>query len=257
MQATLEAPPSNPSLSLNGKTLAIDEKTLDPLSFLPCSPVSKHRMGETIYTPNQPSTQLFLIVEGRVKVSRHGGGGEVVVDVYQADEFFGESALVGCDSRGERAVAMAYTRVMKWSREEIEENALLRPELALALLQLMARRTADFEGRIQSLSNESVTRRLTRALIRFAAKFGIQEGDGTLAMPTLTHELLSKYVGTSREIVTHHMNQFRRDGYLSYSRDGISLYKRALSEWGAGAPAVTAESAHAGSGKTQLDAIVV
>ncbi len=31
-------------------------------------------------------------------------------------------------------------------------------------------------------------------------------------MMPLTHELLSQYVGTSREIVTHYMNQFRRQG---------------------------------------------
>jgi CRP-like cAMP-binding protein len=38
-------------------------------------------------------------------------------------------------------------------------------------------------------------------------------------------------VGTSREIVTHYMNQFRRQGYLRYSRKGIILYHDAFKEW--------------------------
>ena len=46
-----------------------------------------------------------------------------------------------------------------------------------------------------------------------------------------THELLSQYVGTSREIVTHYMNQLRRQGYLKYSRKGISLNREALRDW--------------------------
>ena len=46
-----------------------------------------------------------------------------------------------------------------------------------------------------------------------------------------THVLLSQYVGTSREIVTHYMNQFRRQGYLRYSRKGILLHRDALKEW--------------------------
>ena len=50
-------------------------------------------------------------------------------------------------------------------------------------------------------------------------------------MAALTHELLAQYVGTSREIVTHYMNQFRRQGYLGYSRKGISLYRDAFKEW--------------------------
>ena len=50
-------------------------------------------------------------------------------------------------------------------------------------------------------------------------------------MVPFTHELLSQYVGTSREMVTHYMNQFRRQGYLRYSRKGIILYKDAFKEW--------------------------
>jgi CRP-like cAMP-binding protein len=39
----------------------------------------------------------------------------------------------------------------------------------------------------------------------------------------ITHELLAKYVGTSREIVTQHMSQLRRKGLLDYSRAGIEF----------------------------------
>jgi len=55
--------------------------------------------------------------------------------------------------------------------------------------------------------------------------------DGTVEMMALTHELLSQYVGTSREIITHYMNQFRRDGYLRYSRKGILLHRDAMRDW--------------------------
>jgi CRP-like cAMP-binding protein len=50
-------------------------------------------------------------------------------------------------------------------------------------------------------------------------------------MGPLTHELLSQYIGTSREIVTLRMKQFRRRGYLQYSRKGIILYRDLLREW--------------------------
>jgi CRP-like cAMP-binding protein len=50
-------------------------------------------------------------------------------------------------------------------------------------------------------------------------------------MMPFTHELLSQYVGTSREVVTHFMNQFRRQGCLSYSRKGIFLRPDALKSW--------------------------
>jgi len=39
---------------------------------------------------------------------------------------------------------------------------------------------------------------------------GIAEEDGSVRMVPFTHQMLAQYVGTSREIVTHYMNQFRR-----------------------------------------------
>ena len=70
-----------------------------------------------------------------------------------------------------------------------------------------------------------------RALLLFSRRFGHEAEDGTIKMTAFTHELLSQYIGTTREIVTHHMSQFRRDGYVEYSRSGISLHPRAISEW--------------------------
>jgi DNA-binding transcriptional ArsR family regulator len=49
-------------------------------------------------------------------------------------------------------------------------------------------------------------------------------------MMPFTHEMLSRYVGTSREIVSQHMNRFRKHGYVSYSRQGIRLYRDTLSK---------------------------
>ena len=56
--------------------------------------------------------------------------------------------------------------------------------------------------------------------------------DGPVQMMPITHELLLQYVGTSREIITLYMNQFRREGYLDYSRKkGILVYGDALRDW--------------------------
>jgi CRP-like cAMP-binding protein len=74
----------------------------------------------------------------------------VLVDIYRVDEFFRESALAGPVRRPEKAVAIEPTNLMSWSKEEVEENAMLRPKLALALLQLVVSRSMQFERRIES-----------------------------------------------------------------------------------------------------------
>ena len=204
----------------------------DPLAFLPCSRIAEFRKGQLIYSQDQPSTSIYLVIEGKVKVSRTGNDGrQVVVDIYQPDEFFGESALLNLPHRCEQAAALDNTRLMAWSTAEIEDIVAKRPRLAVALLQILAKRSIDFTERIESLSVDNIARRLARSLIRFADREGTRGDNGSARMAPLTHELLAQYVGTSREIVTHYMNQFRKDGHLEYSRRGIVLDRNALGEW--------------------------
>jgi CRP/FNR family cyclic AMP-dependent transcriptional regulator len=204
----------------------------DPLAFLPCSIIAEYKKGRLIYDQDQPSTSIYLVIEGKVKVSRMGDDGrQVVVDIYQPDEFFGESALLDLPRRSERASALDDTRLMAWSTAEIEDMVTKRPRLAVALLQILTKRSIDFTQRIESLSVDNIARRLARSLIRFADREGTHGDNGSARMALLTHELLAQYVGTSREIVTHYMNQFRKAGYLDYSRRGIVLHRNALGEW--------------------------
>ncbi len=204
----------------------------DPLAHLPCSTILEYRRGQTIYGQEHPSTSIYLVIDGKVKVCRvTDDDREVVVDIYQPDEFFGESAFLGPAQRCELAVAIEGTKVMAWTTSEIEEIAARRPRLGIALMQLLVQRSVDFGARIESFSVDNIARRLARSLIRFSERLGQENEDGTVQMIPFTHELLSQYVGTSREIVTHYMNLFRRQGYLRYSRRGIMLHRDALREW--------------------------
>lgn len=204
----------------------------DPLAHLPCSSILEYRKGQSVYNQDQPSTAIYLVIGGKVKVSRLANDGrQVVVDIYQPDEFFGESAFVGAAPRAEQATALESSKLMAWGTAEIEDVIMKRPRLAVALVQIFVKRTMEFADRIESFSTDNIAQRLARSLIRFSERLGTGQEDGSVRMVPFTHELLSQYVGTSREIVTHYMNHFRKQGYLQYSRKGIILYRSAFQEW--------------------------
>jgi CRP/FNR family transcriptional regulator len=123
------------------------------------------------------------------------------------------------------------TKLMAWTAAEIEDIVLKRPRLAMAMLQILVQRTINLTHRIESFSADNIARRLARSLLRFSERLGTPQPDGSVKMAAFTHELLSQYVGTSREIVTHYMNQFRRMGHLQYSRRGIVLYRAPFEQW--------------------------
>ena len=204
----------------------------DPLAYLPCSAVLEFRRGQPVYNRNQPSTSLYLVISGKVKVGLVADNGdEVLMDIYQEDEFFGECALIGLPLRRDSAVALDSLKVMAWTADEIEKIAAMRPRLAIALLQLLAQRSTELGERIESCALDYISRRLARALIRFSERFGHPVEDGSVEMISFTHELLSQYVGAAREIITHHMNQFRSEGYVRYSRSDITVNLKAMKNW--------------------------
>jgi CRP-like cAMP-binding protein len=206
----------------------------DPLDYLPHSGIIAFKKGQLIYQQDEPSTEIYLIVEGKVKVSFIAENGhQCILDIYKQDEFFGESAFVNLTHRGDQAMAMESTKLMTWTVDVIEDIIMRRPRLVVALLQLMAQRSIHLAQRIESSNVDTIERRLARALIRFSERFGkkTEGGDGSICMPSFTQGVLSQYVGTTREAVTHYMIQFRRQGFIKYSRKEIILYRAALREW--------------------------
>ena len=203
----------------------------DPLAYLPCSRILEYFKGQIVYT-QQPASSLYLIIEGKVKVSRISNDGQrTVLDVYRKDEFFGETVFLGKQLMPEEAVAMEHTKLMSWSLAAVLDIMAREPKLGVGLLQLFAQRSVDLGDRVESFSIDNIARRLARSLIRFSGRLGEEREDGTVQMMPFTHEQLAQVVGTSREIVTHYMSQFRRQGYVRYSRKGISVYRHALQHW--------------------------
>ena len=197
----------------------------DVLEHLPVSGTMEYRKGQMIYGPTHLSKSIYLLVKGKVEISQIAENGkEVLLEIFRPDELFGESAFLGAPRLAERAAAFEEVKVMTWAISDMEDLVTKRPRLAVALLQIFAQRNAEFTRRIESLSIDTIERRLARSLLRFSERLGTPEEDGSVRMMPFTHVLLSRYVGTSREIVTYYMNRFRKQGYVSYSQRGITLY---------------------------------
>jgi CRP/FNR family transcriptional regulator, cyclic AMP receptor protein len=204
----------------------------DPLSYLPLSDIEEYPKGQVIFHPEQSAKGLYLVINGTVRISRlTDHGRQVVIDVYQADDLFGESCILNLPPACEQAMALDKVKLMMWSAATVQELLVRRPGLALALLQILVRRTAEFKERIESFSADRASRRLARALLRISERLGTPQDDGSVRIVMFTHELLAQYVGTTREVVTEYMNQFRSLGFLIYSRRDIYIYREGLRDW--------------------------
>jgi CRP/FNR family transcriptional regulator, cyclic AMP receptor protein len=219
----------------NGARLIASREIEDALMYLPRKSVTDYPRGQSIYDETQPSAGLHLIVQGRVKVAVPlDDGTQTVVDIFTTDDFFGESSLLGeaqAAQYAERAVALDAVTLMSWTYAEIEAQIEREPRLGVALMQMLVNRGLDYQERLQSFALNKTPERVVRSLLRFAERLGTRTEDGSLKIPPLTHQVISEYVGTSREIVTFQMNYLRQKGLIRYSRKGIQVYTDALREY--------------------------
>jgi hypothetical protein len=51
---------------------------------------------------------------------------------------------------------------------------------------------------------------------------------GSVRLPAITHQLLSEYIGSSRELVTWHLGSLRRMGQVRYTRLYIDIHRKTL-----------------------------
>jgi CRP-like cAMP-binding protein len=184
---------------------------------------------QVIYDEQHLSDGLYLVVRGRVKVIiTLENGSQTVTGVIGPDEFFGECALIDKSDRQERAISIENSTVMSWTTAEIEEEIERQPKLGIALMQILVERCLDMEARLESMALDKTPQRVALSLLAFAKRLGTPGADGAVQIPPFTHQLLSEYVGTSREVVSCQMNQLRNLGFLRYSRKRIEIFVDAL-----------------------------
>jgi hypothetical protein len=139
----------------------------DPLSYLPCShTVAFEKKADHLQSGKPGHWHLShpRRIDKNWRTPNHQQ--QMVVDIYKPDEIFGESALLGSSQQTDVAVALEPTKLITWTVSEIEELAIRHPKFAFSLLQLSVNRSIDLGSRIESLSVDSINRRLARSLVR-------------------------------------------------------------------------------------------
>jgi CRP/FNR family transcriptional regulator, cyclic AMP receptor protein len=196
---------------------------LDLAVYLPRKPIQEFSKKGIVYSPQQPSHSLYLVLAGRVKVSSELSGGEIACRIVHKGGLFGEPALVDARQRPDSAVALDQVTLMAWSRGEIEHEVEMNPTLGVALYRYLAVNCMELAERMKAMVVHRTPERVMLTILQFAREGGVTMADGSTRVESLTHQTLAEYVGTSREMVTFQLNSLRRLGLLRYNRKYIDF----------------------------------
>lgn len=173
--------------------------------------------GKIIYRQEDTGEGLFLLKKGRVRLSRLSGSGKKLdLAILEPGTFFGEMPLLGERLRNTYAEAVADCTLCVMSHADIERLVLSKPVVALRMLDVLGRRLAESEARLEDMAYRDVPSRLAALLLRLGGKSGnVIEG--------ITHQELGDMVGAYRETITKILDEFQSAGYVELARRRIQI----------------------------------
>ena len=116
---------------------------------------------------------FYIVAEGKVKVLKHSSlGKEFIIAFFGPGEMFGEVAVFENKPYPASAQAVAATRVVGIKREDFLSFLANRPQVALRIINVLAGRLRDAQGRLRDLAGERVKQRLASVLLMLSAKLG-------------------------------------------------------------------------------------
>jgi CRP-like cAMP-binding protein len=185
--------------------------------------------GEVLFDEGDAAATLFVILDGKVKISRTAPDGrETVLAVLGPGEVFGELSLFDRQPRTASATAVEASRLAALGHTDLDGWLTDRPEVSRALLSVLASRLRQTNDAMSDLVFVDVPGRVAKALLSLAERFGEVpvEGGGTRVSHGLTQEELAQLVGASRETVNKALAEFAARGWLRLDGKAVVVLDR-------------------------------
>ncbi len=185
------------------------------------------RRGHVVFSEGQPGDRLFVVLAGKVKLSRASNDGrENMLAVLGPGEQFGELSLFDPGPRTATATALTGASIASLDSGELRTWLHGRPEVAEQLLAALARRLRRTNDAMADLVFSDVPGRVAKALLNLARRFGREESGGLRVQHDLTQEELAQLVGASRETVNKALADFASRGWLRLDGRSVVLLDR-------------------------------
>lgn len=186
---------------------------------------STYKKDQFIYFNDDPSTQIYLIAKGRVKIATQTEDGkEVLKAILGEGEIFGELALVGQSSRNDYAQVLEDgTSVCPLSIQDMEALMAQNKKLNLQIFKIIGFRLQKLERKIESLVFKDSRTRIIEFLYDWGMEKGQKVGFETKINNYLTHKDIASLTGTSRQTVTTILNELKERNFINFNRRQILI----------------------------------
>ncbi len=181
---------------------------------------------QPLYLPGDPSSNVYLLKQGRVKIANTAPSGkEVTFDILEPGEVFGELEVLEDAPRSTSAEALDDTLICVIPRKDFDQYLAMHPNVMVKLTKLIGLRLRKIQSRVEDLVFRDVPARLAHLLLELSKTDGVADKQGIRLKAKLTHQEMANLIGCSRETVSTTLGQFRDDGLILMEGRVVTILK--------------------------------
>lgn len=171
--------------------------------------------GQIIYLQGTTADTFYYLVEGTARsyISSESGG-ERVLTTHRAGDLMGEASFFDGCPRVSSAVAVTACRAVSVDRDRLNAVFQSHPDLALPMLQYLARTVRLLSGHVDDMSFLRADQRVARFLLDQTDREDVVRA---------THEEIGSAVGVSRVTVSRVLGEWTARGWVRTGYGAVHL----------------------------------
>jgi len=182
------------------------------------------RKGELLFRQGDEGTALYLILQGRIKISVSRRTDTVTLAILGQGEFLGEMALLDDLPRSADAMALEDSQLYALNRKDFLSFLKNNENAVHAVLASLSSRLRKTDNLLAEMCFLNLSARLVNKLAELAEPLVANETGPQACTLKISQQELGDILGVARESINKELKSLRGKGYVSTARNTILIH---------------------------------
>ncbi len=178
---------------------------------------------DIIFCEYEPGNTFYFLLEGRVKVSKITSDSEKTLDILMPGEIFGEMSILEEAPRSATMIALDDVKVLEFNKENFTSLMTSKPELAIKLLKVFAKRIYDQKRRLMILTLPENELRIMDVFLMLAENMNIETNDTSEITFNIIPEEVANWCGMEKMKCSQILSHFQKQNRLILHSNKVTV----------------------------------
>lgn len=191
-------------------------------------PVRIFKKKEFVFMEGQTPSDLYFIISGEVKTYKANyDGKELITGIHSAGDFLGYVPLLEEKQHNESAEVLEESEISIIPKQDFLTVIYSSKDIARKFIKMLSNNLMEAENRLLDLAYQSVRQRVAGALLKIYSQHNVPNKKEIIS---IARKDISNMIGTATESLNRTLADFKDEGLIEISDEGIKILEKAKLE---------------------------